>query len=100
MIHSSEVSLPIVLDVDQAAQLLRCKPDTVRAACRSGDLPGIKWGDDWTLPAGALAKRLDQLALEDAAKRRTPQPPSATLHAIGTEAKAGGRKRAPPKLPV
>lgn len=55
--------LPIVLDVDQAAALLRCKPDTIRAACRAGDLPGIKWGDDWTLPAGALAKRLDQLAL-------------------------------------
>jgi hypothetical protein len=59
----------LVLDVDQLAALLRCKPDTVRAACRSGDLPGIKWGEDWTIPAGALAQRAAGLRQRPEAQR-------------------------------
>lgn len=89
----------LVLDVDQLAALLRCKPDTVRAACRSGDLPGIKWGEDWTIPAGALAQRLDEKALEDAAKRRLPAQPSATLVSI-TQGDQKRPRRRPPALPA
>lgn len=86
-----------VLDVDQAAQLLRCKPDTVRAACRTGDLPGLKWGEDWTIPAGALARRLEEKALADAAMRRKPGTPAATVPPIKGQTK---QRKGLPVLPV
>lgn len=87
-----------VFDVDQAAQLLRCKPDTVRAACRTGDLPGLKWGEDWTIPAAALARRLEEKALAEATKRRAPDKPAAVT-AVVHQIKGKGSKKLP-VLPV
>lgn len=63
--------------VTAAAALLHCSDYTVRELCRSGRLPGIKLGEDWIIPAGALFQRLDQIALEEAEKRRTPAPAKA-----------------------
>lgn len=89
-----------VLDVDQAAKLLRCKPDTVRAACRSGDLPGLKWGEDWTIPASALARRLEEKALADAAVRRKPGTPAATTATVQPIKGHQKRRKGLPVLPV
>lgn len=89
-----------VLDVDQAAQLLRYKPDTVRAACRTGDLPGLKWGEDWTIPAGALARRLEEKALADAATRRKPGTPAATTATVQPIKGQPKQRKGLPVLPV
>ena len=85
-----------VLNPEAVAQLLGCAPVTVRERARAGDLPGLKFGDDWVFPAGALARRLDELALEDSAKRRKKPVPSGQLVAL-----PGAKvKRKPPALPV
>ena len=87
--------LPPVLDVDAAAQLLRCEPTTLEERARLGQLPGLKIGKCWIFPTGALLQRLDELALEEATARRRPIKPSAVLQSI-----SGGRKarRKPPEL--
>lgn len=91
------MNLPPVLDVETAAQLLRCEPSTVRERLRQGELPGVKLGTDWVLPAGALLQRLDELALQESAKRRAPPPPPA---AVALRPVSGKGRRMPPTLPV
>lgn len=91
------MTLPPVLDVDTAAQLLRCEPSTVRERLRQGDLPGVKLGTDWVLPAGALLQRLDELALEESARRRAPTP---APQAVALRPVPGKAPRRPPVLPV
>lgn len=86
----------MVLDVDQVAELMRCEPATVQEHARAGDLPGIKWGRDWVFPLGALLRVLDELAVQEAARRREKVKPSAVLHDI----KRPKAKRAPPALPA
>ena len=84
-----------VLETEAVASLLRCAPTTVRDRARTGDLPGIKFGDDWVFPAEALHMRLTELALEQAAKRRQPAAASAQLHTVPKKT-----KRTPPALPT
>jgi hypothetical protein len=87
-----------VLDVEAVAKLLRCSLKTVEDRARRGDLPGILWGDGgWVFPAGALAQRLDELALDAARDRATPTRPAAVLHAVEPGRRRG---KAPPKLPA
>jgi hypothetical protein len=86
-----------VLEASAVARMLGCAVTTVEERARSGDLPGLKFGDGgWVFPAGALAKRLDELALEQAAARRRPVTKSAVLRALP---KAEKSKRSPPTLP-
>jgi len=69
------MSTPVqVYTAAQAAELLACAVTTVEELARSGELPGIQPGRAWVFPAGALAQRLDQMALEQAAQRRKPEP--------------------------
>ena len=91
------MTLPPVLDVETAAQLLRCEPSTVRERLRQGDLPGVKLGTDWVLPSGALLQRLDELALEESARRRAPPP---APQAVALRQVPGKAPRRPPILPV
>lgn len=89
-------TLAPILDVEAAATLLRCAASTVRAECRSGNLPGLKLGEDWILPTEALLQRLNALATAAATERRTPAPtPTAVLHAV----QGGKARRPPPALP-
>lgn len=71
-----------VLCVSAVAELLDCTPETVRVMARDGTLPGFKPGRDWVFPAGALMRRLDEIALEQAQQRREPRKPSAVLHQV------------------
>lgn len=86
--------LPTVLDVATVATLLRCAETTVEERARRGDLPGLKIGDSWVFPAGALTAALDQLALDQAAERRKPARASGQLVDIKRKP-----KRTPPTLP-
>lgn len=83
-----------VYTADQVAQLLGCSIKTVEQMARDGDLTGIKPGGGWVFPAGALAQRLDELALEQAAGRRKPVPtmPEPTLPAVAVSVKPGTRQ--------
>jgi hypothetical protein len=90
-------TLPNVLDVSAVAALLRCAETTVEDRARRGELPGLKIGESWVFPAGALTQRLDELALEQAAERRKPAPkPTAVLHQVPASKRA---RRSPPVLP-
>ena len=65
------------LTVEQLAKMLRCSEFTVRERARKGDLPGLKFGDDWVFPVEAVAHQLTEMALDDAKERRTTPAPSA-----------------------
>jgi excisionase family DNA binding protein len=80
-----------IYTADQAAELMGCSVKTVEDLARRGELPGIKPGGGWIFPAGALAQRLDELAIEQAAMRRKPAAPSA----ITAQPTDGKRHRQP-----
>lgn len=89
-----------IFDAQAVATMMRCSVKTIEDKARRGELPGILWGDGgWVFPAGALAQRLDEIALELARERAAPTKPSAVLQPIKP---AGGRgqRRAPPALPA
>lgn len=79
--------------VDQLAQMLGCSVYTIRERAKKGDLPGIKFGDDWVFPADAVSSRLTEMALEESKERRTKPVPSAVAYG------ATPRKQRPP-LPL
>ena len=81
-----------VLTVAELAALLQCADTTVRD--RADELGGLKFGRDYVFPAGAVSKRLEELALQP---RKAPPKPSATLHALPAAKK---RQKAPPRLPT
>lgn len=83
-----------VLDVAAVATLLRCSIKTVEERARAGDLPGLKYGDGWVFPAGALAQRLNELALEQSEFRKRPRATAAI-----TKLSAKNEPRRPPRLP-
>lgn len=93
-----------IYTVEQVAGMLGCSPKTVQEMARNGELTGIKPGGDWVFPAGALAQRLDELAMAEAARRRkTPEPAATTTTGTTTPAadqpRPGRGKRQPRVLP-
>lgn len=88
-----------IYTADQAARLLGCSVKTAEEMARHGELPGIKPGGGWVFPAGALAQRLDQLALEQAAKRRGPAAgPTGVVVQQAAKARRGPKGRVLPRL--
>lgn len=87
-----------VYTVDQAAELLGCSGKTVEEMARDGRLPGLKPGGSWVFPAGALARRLDELALEEAAQRRKRPAPAATAQTPAAASRPGRKARVLPRL--
>jgi hypothetical protein len=81
-----------VYETSELAAAFECAETTIEEAARAGLLPGIKLGRAWRFPAGALARRLDELALEQAQLRREGKEPAAIGHAPPDEKK-------PPRLP-
>lgn len=47
-----------VLTVDEAAEHLKVRPETIRRLLSQGKLPGNKIGRAWRIPEGALMKFL------------------------------------------
>lgn len=86
-----------ILGTEATAHLLRCSERTVEEQARSGDLPGLKYGDGgWIFPRPALMQRLTEKALEQASARRektTPKP--AGIGVPIPAARTGGRRRTP-----
>jgi excisionase family DNA binding protein len=89
-----------IYTADQAAALMGCSVKTVEDMARRGELPGLKPGGGWIFPAGALAQRLDELAIEQAAKRRAPEVPVAVAVQVGEGRRARAASRQVRALPT
>lgn len=85
---------------DQVAEMMGCEPGTIEDALRRGDLPGVKLGKGWRIPARALADALNDMAVEEAKKRRTPAVPVAVQATPTHAVRPGRRSGALPKLPT
>lgn len=102
---------PAILTIDQVAELLQCDAETAAQHFTKGVLPGVKLGRKWTIPAQALYTRLNELALEESARRRAElqaeqQAAQAKGQALLTvvdadqrKAGPGRRRRSIPELP-
>lgn len=99
------------LTIDQAAELFQCDAETAAGYFTKGLLPGVKIGRKWTIPAQAFYSRLNELALEESARRRAEladeqqgaraKGQALLMDAPASQKAAGpGRKRRPiPTLP-
>jgi excisionase family DNA binding protein len=70
MIELTPVAEGQTLTIDQAAEVLQCDTDTAAVRFNSGELPGVKFGRRWVIPAPAFYRRLNELAIEEAERRR------------------------------
>lgn len=83
------------LSVAQVANHLDCSEEKVREALNTGDLPGLKYGRDWIIPADALHQRLVEKALAEAAARRAAKPTTVEIVMAAAKRK---QARVPPAL--
>lgn len=83
------------LTVPEVAGELECSEDKVREALNTGDLPGVKYGRDWVVPADALRQRLVEKALTEAAERRAAKPSAAEVVMAASKRR---QARVPPAL--
>lgn len=82
-----------VLTAESAAPQLGCEPSTLEEMARNGEVPAIKLGrGGWVFPRRAFEDRLNELAIEQAKKRREPVRP------VGAVVDAR-RRKGPPTLP-
>lgn len=86
-----------VLKIDELAQLLDCTVETLRERAANGDLPAIKMGRSWIFPAAALEARLNELAVDECRRRRSPS----AIRRVSTVSEGQGKPaRKPPALPT
>ena len=57
-----ESDFELLLDVSEAARLLRIHPKTLRNKARRGVIPGVQVGRLWRFRASALNQWLDEIA--------------------------------------
>lgn len=85
--------------IEEAAELLECTPETVAERIAIGDLPAVKFGRGWIIPAQALDQRLNELALQQAAERRSKREAGASAPVVVSMDTGPRRARQPPPLP-
>jgi excisionase family DNA binding protein len=68
----------LILNTQEAADLLCCSTDKVCELARDGSLPGLKFGEGWIFPLGPLLEAINDMALV-ASRTRRGIPQSATL---------------------
>lgn len=102
----AEAIAPAVFSVEQVARMLSCSVESVELQARNGNLPGLKFGRQWTFPAYALVERLNEIAAQEAAERRAPRKTYIASTPINTVAlvqpfsrKSNPRARPRPVLP-
>jgi len=49
-----------LLKVEEVAQILRLKPETIRAMARRGDIPAIKLGRVWRFRKSSISELLEE----------------------------------------
>lgn len=85
--------------VEQAAEILCCAPETVAERIDTGDLPAVKFGRGWIIPAQALDQRLNEIALREAEERRRQREAGQEVKKAISKAKGPRKARVPPALP-
>lgn len=60
------------IDVEQAAQALRCSAYTIRERARQNALKGVKFGDDWVFPRRLFVATVETMALGPVAPAQAP----------------------------
>ncbi len=86
-----------VYSVDDVAKILCCEPATVAAHLSTGYLPGLKFGRSWVIPVEAFAKRVNELAMSQAAEQRASRERPPVPNPMAPRPKS--RRRVPPVLP-
>ena len=81
-----------ILTVERAAELLGCAPSTIEERLLSRELPGVKIGRSWCIPAQALYEVLNEMARQHVVSK--------ACHMPVTVAKGTPPKRTPPTLPA
>jgi len=81
------------MTIDSAADMLLCDKETVAERLNKGELPGLKFGRSWIIPTAAFFKRLNELALEEADRRKAESAPKPQTCADSLEARKRGRPR-------
>lgn len=82
-----------MLSVDKVTEILQCDKVTAADRLNRGVIPGLKFGRSWIIPAGAFFQRLNELALEEATKRREASEPQVSTPAPQGDAKTKKRGR-------
>ena len=83
-----------ILTVEQAAKILLCTEQTINEKCNARELPALKFGRGWILPAKALNDYLCSMAMQ---RVENGKPISNVMVAL----KTGNRKRSgQPALPT
>jgi excisionase family DNA binding protein len=85
--------------VEEAATMLCCSPETVAERIDTGDLPAVKFGRGWIIPAQALDQRINEIALCEAEKRRQQREAGQEVKKVINKAKGQRKARVPPALP-
>lgn len=72
-----------VLTIEEAASFLRLSPGVVRAACRKGEIAGLKVGKEWRIARATLEALVGASGRGDGAVEKEapvgPRPPARTL---------------------
>lgn len=85
--------------VEQAAEILCCSPETVAERIDTGELPAVKFGRGWIIPAQALDQRLNEIALREAEERRRQREAGQEVKKAINKAQGPRKARTPPVLP-
>ncbi|WP_153116261.1 MerR family transcriptional regulator [Rhodocyclus tenuis] len=67
------------LRLEHVAKILQCDRETACRRLAGGDLPGLKFGRSWIVPAAAFYQRINELAIEQAAERKVAGRPAPML---------------------
>lgn len=100
---SASENWPHVLSVQQLADELDCTPQTISDRCHAGELPAIKYGRSWKLPAAALLAHLNAEAAANVRRppsaRAKPLAPAPVVIQAAGPAAPDKRRRAPLRVP-
>ena len=79
-----------ILTVQRAAELLECAESTIEERLLAHELPGVKIGRSWRIPAEAFYERINEMARQHLRPDALQQP--AAIARVR-------QKRSPPPLP-
>lgn len=87
------------LSMEQVTTMLQCTEETVVSHIAAGTLNAVKFGRGWIFPREAFRESLNQLAREEAQRRRAERDAKGKASTVIDHAKQKPRRRAPPALP-
>lgn len=83
-----------VYSLAEVEKICGCSEETLVLRIERGELAALKLGRGWIFPREAFVSSLNELAMEEARKRRRKPV------AVAPQAPITGRRRSPPPLPA